>query len=33
MFSSCKGSADGSLAGHLLKDGSRLEEGVSGPFM
>ena len=30
MFLSCKGSAMKSLAGHLLRDDSRLEEGVPG---
>ena len=28
MFLSCKGSFGKSLAGHLLRDGNRLEEGV-----
>ena len=28
MFSNCKESAEKSLANHLLKDGSRLEEGI-----
>ena len=31
MFSSCKESAGKSLANHLLKDGSRLEEGIGSP--
>ena len=30
MFLSYKGSTEKSLAGHLLKDGNRLEEGVPG---
>ena len=33
MFSSCKESVRKSLIDHLLKDGSRLEDGVPGPFM
>ena len=31
MFSSCKELTGKSLVGHLLKDGSWLEEGVDGP--
>ena len=31
MFSSCKESAGKSLVDHLVKDGSRLEEGVYNP--
>ena len=33
MFLNCKGSAGKSLAGHLLRDGSRLEEGMPGPLL
>ena len=31
MFSSCKELVEKSLAGHLVKDGNRLEEGVYNP--